>query len=370
MTQALKLKGARDKRRQTEAALAARSAELEAAIGSLRASEDRYRDLVENSQDLICTHDLDGKLLSVNAAAVRLTGYAREALLRMNMADLLTRGTRDGFAAYLDEIRTTGAAHGFMRIRTAGGETRWWEYHNTVRTQGVAAPVVRGMAQDITERKQAEAALAGRSAELEAALQDARENAARYRVLTETAMDAIITIDERQNIVLFNAAAERMFGYSATEAIGQPLDRLLPGPSRAAHREHVRKFHGGASGMARSAAIFGLRADGTQFPVEVSIAQVTIAQGTFYTAILRDITERKQAEDALRRQTEELRARNEELTRFNRAAAGRELRMIKLKQEVNDLAAKLGLPRPYALAFVDAAAAKVVQFPPRGQEEE
>jgi len=215
------------------------------------------------------------------------------------------------------------------------------------------------------KRRRSEAALAARSAELETALQEAWENAARYRVLTETAMDAILTIDEHQNIVLFNAAAERMFGCSAAEVIGQPLDRLLPGSLRAAHREHVRRFHGGASAMARDTAIFGLRADGTQFPVEVSIAQVKIAQGTFYTAILRDITGRKQAEEALRQLAGELRTRNEELTRSNRYMAGRELRMIELKQQVNDLAAKLGLPQPYALAFMDAAAVQTVRAAPK-----
>ena len=95
----------------------------------------------------------------MNAAVVRFTGYSREALLRMNVADLLTRGARDGFAAYLAEIRTKGTARGLMQIRTADGKSRWWEYHNTLRTEGVAAPVVRGMGEDVTERKRAEEAL-------------------------------------------------------------------------------------------------------------------------------------------------------------------------------------------------------------------
>ncbi len=131
--------------------------QLEATNRKLRESEERYRDLVENSHDLICTHDLDGKLLTVNAAVARLSGYSREALLSMNLADLLTRGARDRFAAYLAEIRSTGAARGLLHIRTAGGETRWWEYDNTLRTEGVPAPVVRGMAHDVTERRAADA---------------------------------------------------------------------------------------------------------------------------------------------------------------------------------------------------------------------
>src|ERR1019366_3164776 len=101
----------------------------------------------------------EGKLLSVNAAMVRFTVYSQEALLRMNVADLLTRGARDGFAPYLAEIRTKGTACGLMQIRTADGNSRWWEYHNTLRTEGVAAPVVRGMGEDVTERKRPEEAL-------------------------------------------------------------------------------------------------------------------------------------------------------------------------------------------------------------------
>jgi len=130
--------------------------ERKRAEAALRASEDRYRDLVENSQDLICTHDLQGKLLSVNAAAVWFTGYAKEALIGRNLADLLGKGARADFAAYLDKIRVEGTAHGLMKIRTSDGRARWWEYHNTLRTEGVAEPVVRGRAQDITERRMAE----------------------------------------------------------------------------------------------------------------------------------------------------------------------------------------------------------------------
>ena len=82
-------------------------------------------------------------------------------------------------------------------------------------------------------------------------------------------------------------------------------------------------------------------------------------------AILRDIIERKRTEEELKAQAQQLAQSNEELTRFNHFAAGRKLRMIELKQEVNDLAAKLGQPRPYALAFMDAAAARIVRSTPK-----
>ena len=128
----------------------------EAALKTLRESEDRYRDLVENSQDLIYTHDLEGKLLSVNEAAVRFTGYPLKDLLGMNMADLLVPEVRHLFKGNMTEIQATGWARGTMRIRTASGEPRYLEYYNTLRTKGVAVPVVRGLGHDITERERAE----------------------------------------------------------------------------------------------------------------------------------------------------------------------------------------------------------------------
>jgi len=141
-------------------ALAEKQLRLEKAQAdqALQESEDSYRDLVENSQDLICAHDLNGNLLTVNEAAVRSAGYSRETLLQMNMADLLTPATRRLFGAYLRRIGANRRARGNMLIQTASGETRIWEYDNTLRTEGVVVPVVRGMAHDITERKQAEQA--------------------------------------------------------------------------------------------------------------------------------------------------------------------------------------------------------------------
>ena len=164
--------------------------EQKRAESALRESEDRYRDIVENSAGLICTHDLEGKLLSVNAAIVQFTGYSREALLRMNVADLLTQGARDGFAAYLAEIRAKGAARGLMQIRTAGGKSRWWEYHNTLRTEGVAAPVVRGIGEDVTERKTAQDEL--------------RESEVQLTAILESTGEGILAVDRKGKVIRTN----------------------------------------------------------------------------------------------------------------------------------------------------------------------
>jgi two-component system cell cycle sensor histidine kinase/response regulator CckA len=137
---------------------------------SLRESEERYRDLVESSQDVICTHDLKGNLLSVSGALIRFLGYSRESLLKMNLVDLLVPEMRSRLGAYLAETQSRGRSSGIMQVQTAGGETRFWEYTNTLRTEGVPVPIVRGMARDITKRRLVEMALRRSETSLQAIL--------------------------------------------------------------------------------------------------------------------------------------------------------------------------------------------------------
>ena len=125
---------------------------------------------------------------------------------------------------------------------------------------------------------------------------------ARLSAIVGSAMDAIITADENQRIVVFNAAAEAAFGCPAADAIGQPMDRFIPEELRAAHYRHIQEF--GAKGstsraMQSPAALYGLRTDGRRFPIEATISQATIRGNTLYTVILRDVTQRRQTESAL-----------------------------------------------------------------------
>jgi PAS domain S-box-containing protein len=122
---------------------------------ALRISEDRYRDLVDNSHELICTHDLEGRVLSVNPWAARVLGYPQDSLVGINIRDGLVPEYREQFDEYLRTMITEGSARGVMKVKTATGETRLWEYYNTLRTEGVEKPIVRGMAHDATERRQA-----------------------------------------------------------------------------------------------------------------------------------------------------------------------------------------------------------------------
>jgi PAS domain S-box-containing protein len=132
---------------------------------------------------------------------------------------------------------------------------------------------------------------------------EAMKSRARLAGVIESAMDAIITIDENQQIILFNDAAEAMFGCSEAEAKGQLIERFIPERFREAYRKHIRSFgetKATRRAMGRLGAIHGLRSDGREFPIEASISQVEAGGERLYTVILRDITERQQAEKALR----------------------------------------------------------------------
>lgn len=121
--------------------------------------------------------------------------------------------------------------------------------------------------------------------------------------LVESAMDAIVGIDAGQRVVLFNPAAERMFGYAAHEMLGEPLDRLLPEAARAGHAAQIEAFGADPSRhrtMGGARVVRGRRRNGEVFPVEASIAKIG-REGMRYTAILRDVTERLQSEERIRR---------------------------------------------------------------------
>jgi PAS domain S-box-containing protein len=139
-----------------------------------------------------------------------------------------------------------------------------------------------------------------------AAAEDAlRASESKFAGILEIAADAIISVDERQRIVHYNNGAEKIFGWAATEALGQPLTLLLPARHRESHADHVRGFGrsaGGARQMGERRAISGLRRDGTEFPAEASISKLALASGEhLYTVVLRDVTERRTREEAERR---------------------------------------------------------------------
>ena len=200
---------------------------------ALLLSEDRYRDLVEHCEDLVCTHDLDGNLLSLNPAPARILRYEVAELLRIPMRELLAPESREGFDAYLKKIEATGSDEGELCVVARNGERRIWEYKNTLRTRGVTFPVVRGMARDVTERRRAEKALRTREEDYRQFVAQSSEGIFRED------MDAPVSIDLPEDELVYhimhdsylaecNQAMARMYGLESVEDLtGKRLTEML-----------------------------------------------------------------------------------------------------------------------------------------------
>lgn len=146
-----------------------------------------------------------------------------------------------------------------------------------------------------------------------------RASEEQFRTLATTANDAIITADGRGTIQYFNPGAERAFGYGAQDVLGKPLTVLMPERLREAHRRGLTRYLATGEGrvVGRTVELTGLRADGTEFPVELSLASWSDGRGPAFAAIIRDISARREAEEALRRNAAALEAANSELEAFS-----------------------------------------------------
>ena len=269
------------------------STKLREAEAAILESEERLRLLVDGTKDYaLLMLDPQGHITTWNEGARRLKGYESEEVIGRHFS--LFYAPEDVAAGKPTQELEVAEREGKYeeegeRMRKDG--SRFWAsvHISPLRDEQGRLRGFSKVTRDITERKQAEEAL--------------RASETRFGSIVSSAMDAIISVDADQRIVLFNAAAERMFGHRAHEAVGQPLSMLLPADRRAVHEQHVRGF--AATGvtarqMGALGELVGLRADGEQFPLEASISQIEVAGGKVLTVILRDITERKRAEAALR----------------------------------------------------------------------
>lgn len=183
------------------------------------------------------------------------------------------------------------------RMRDKTGAWIWVRCRGKViERAGDGSPVrMIGYIRDITERKG-----------IEDALHESREQ---FRAVTETANDAIVSADSSGRIVHFNQAASRTFGYGIEETVGQPLTLLMPARFHAAHLEGLRRFMEGNAPnvIGKTMELTGRRKDGTEFPLELSLANWRTNGSVFFTGILRDITQRKESEHALRESEERFR---------------------------------------------------------------
>ncbi len=338
---------------------------------ALQQSEERFRLLLEGVKDYaIFMLNLDGCIVSWNNAAERINGYRSDEILGQHFSQFYTvEDIKQGKPA--QELNVAIIEGRFedegWRVRKDG--SRFWAnvIVTALRDDSGQLYGFSHVTRNITERKKAEEALrkakdelemrvAERTAELisvNAQLQSElderrrtqealRLSQARFAGILEIADDAIISINIDQNITLFNQGAEKIFGYTASELIGQPLDLLLPRRHSDVHRQHVIEF-AQSSGQARKMGewreIFARRKDGTEFPAEASISKLELGGERIFTVILRDVTETKQAQEALER-----------LSRHNE--------MI-----LNSMGEGLcGLDKSGKITFVNAAAAKLLGY--------
>jgi PAS domain S-box-containing protein len=267
---------------------------------ALEQDNDWNRDLVEHSQDLLCVHDLEGRLLSVNPTPARLLGYSVEEMLQKPMRDFIDPQFRAQFDAYLREIARAGQSDGLLALLTRSGERRIWEYHNTLRTEGVETPMVRGIAHDVTERVRAEKALRAANDQLLKTAGE-REQTLReltlFRTLLDQSNDAILVVDpETRRFLDVNERACVELGYGREELLSMRVFDIDPddGESSRARIEQLLR----ESGFATMERVHR-RKDGTTFPVEVNMRRVRLDRD-YCVAVSRDITARKQGQKALR----------------------------------------------------------------------
>ncbi len=258
----------------------------------LREREVHIRRVLESIQEhAILAVDADGRIITWSQGAQRIFGHSADEISGQPAEVLYTpEDRRNGRPAQeiADALRSGRGDREGWRIRKDG--TLFWG-SSALTALHDAAGAAQGLSivvRDLTDRRRIDGNL--------------RESESHLASIVDSAMDAIITVDESQRIVMFNHAAERIFGAPASEAIGSSLERFIPERYRRGHSEHVRAF--GTTGvttraMGRLGTLYGLRGDGREFPIEASISQAVTGGSRFYTVILRDISERRLLEEQL-----------------------------------------------------------------------
>lgn len=273
---------------------------------ALRNGEIRLQAIIENLTEGLAVSDLDGQLLYFNRAALELHRFTTLDECRLHLtkfADIFELSAMDGTVLPVDQWPLARILRGeslrglevYVRHIQAGWK-RVFNYCGTLVRDTGGHPLMAILTiGDITGRKQAEEAL--------------RESEERFRKITESAQDAIIMMGPDRRISFWNAAAERIFGYTSTEAMGQEMHPLItPAPAYAKFTQAYPHFQATGEGpiIGKVIEVTALRKGGEEFPIEVSIAALQLGGQWHAIGIFHDIAERKQAEEMLRDSHESL----------------------------------------------------------------
>ncbi len=274
----------------------------------LREAEARFHALVEGVKDYaIFWLDPDGRVMSWNASAERLKGYRAEQIIGEHFSRFYT--PEDVAAGKPDAALRKATAEGRAedegwRVRREG--SRFWASVVITALRDARGTLLGfgKITRDMTERQVAEQAL--------------RVSEERFRTVSVTANDAIVSADGAGNITYFNPGAERIFGLAGAEVTGRPITVLMPERFHAAHTAGMRRYlgTGEARVVGKTVELVGRRKDGAEFPIELSLAASHVGDVPAFTAIIRDITGRKRRDEELRRYAAQLEAANAELDAF------------------------------------------------------
>ena len=258
---------------------------------AFKASEQRFRDMVNTTDGIVWEAEASSFTFTfISKQAERLLGYPVEEWLKPGFwAEHLHPGDQEWAPAYSAACAGRLEPHDFeSRSIAKDGHTVWLRNIVAVVAEDGKPRWLRGVMVDITRSKWAEIAL--------------QENAARYHAVTQSANDAIVTADSAGKIVGWNRRAEITFGYTAAEVILRPLTMLMPERYRERHLAGMNRLRSGEDArlLGKTVELEGLRKDGSEFPMELSLAKWEIAEGRFVSGTIRDVTERRRSEASLR----------------------------------------------------------------------
>jgi PAS domain S-box-containing protein len=266
------------------------------AADALRRSQGLLEAISDNSSAVIYAKDLDGRYLYVNRRFAELFKVSTTAFLGHTDYDLFSKDEAEVFRTMDNQVATTGVASTAEEPVPLDGTTHTYlSVKCPLRDEAGRIYAVFGISTDITERKRTEEAL--------------RANEERTRLIIETALDAVITIDATGAITGWSPQAEQIFGWSRADMIDRSLaDTVVPEQHREAHRRGLEHYLATGDGpvLGTRLELTALHRDGHEFPIELAITPLRTANGVSFSAFVRDITDRTQADARLRAQLERL----------------------------------------------------------------